>query len=319
MAVRSLVIAVLTYLRPVDLAAVLPLLIDQAKSVRSDELSVSVLVIDNDPESSARPVVDGCLTNLSSDDPEVRYVLESEPGISAGRNRALAESIQHDALVFIDDDERPSKRWLEFLLAAQAEYRASVVQGPVFSEFEVEPDSWIRAGDFFRRRRLATGTMLDVAVTNNLLLDLNTVRRIGLSFDPTLGTTGGEDTLFTRLLHRGGARMVWCAEAFVIDVVPATRSTRRWVVQRAISMGNAAALVDTRLETGPVKRLLRRLALVGRGLIRVLAGGAQTLAGAALRNERQNARGTRTLLRGVGMCLGACGFEYHEYGRKKES
>ena len=59
----------------------------------------------------------------------------------------------------------------------------------------------------------ATGTRLEVAATNNLLLDLRAVRAAGLRFDVDLGTQGGEDTLFTRQLVASGGLLTWCAEA----------------------------------------------------------------------------------------------------------
>ena len=311
---QRLVIAVLTYLRPADLGEIVPLLLSQASRARTDDLEVSVLVVDNDPGASAMPIVEQMQDEVSGP-VELRYVHEPVPGISAGRNRALRESRQDDLLVFIDDDERPSPDWLRLLVATRAAYGADLVQGPVISEFQVAPDGWIQSGGFFRRRRMATGSALDVAVTNNLLLDLRTVRALDLSFDPTLGITGGEDTLFTRQLHRSGAVMVWCDEAHVIDVVPASRSTRAWVRQRALSMGNASALVALRLAGTPTGRLRSRLSLAIRGLARMAIGGARLSAGALARNERQHARGTRTFLRGAGMALGAVGYAHHEYAR----
>ena len=79
---------------------------------------------------------------------------------------------------------------------------AAAVVGPVQSEFTGELDPWIAAGAFFQRRRLATGTPVEVAATNNLLLDLETVRRLDLRFDPRFGVSGAEDTYFTRTLSR---------------------------------------------------------------------------------------------------------------------
>ncbi|WP_407939702.1 glycosyltransferase [Microlunatus soli] len=290
------------------------MLLTQARSVHADQFEVEILVVDNDPAGSALPVVEA-IRSEHPDEIPLRYEQESTPGISAARNRALAASIGFDLLVFIDDDERPTDRWLQLLVACRQEYGSDVVQGPVVSEFETDPDEWITAGGFFRRRRMPTGTALDVAVTNNLLLDLRVVRSLGLEFDPDLGTTGGEDTLFTRTLHRAGVPMVWCDEAIVLDVVPTSRSTRRWVRQRAISTGNSAALVTLKLAAGAPDRVVARATLAGRGLSRLAAGGARAVAGKIVRSVEHEARGTRTLLRGFGMSLGACGFAYHEYGR----
>ncbi len=83
----------------------------------------------------------------------------------------------------------------------------------MISEYAAEPDPWIKAGRFFDRRRLPSGTQIEVAATNNLLLDLRQVRAFGLRFDEALGLSGGSDTLFTRELHGRGGVLVWCGRS----------------------------------------------------------------------------------------------------------
>ncbi|WP_286346790.1 glycosyltransferase family 2 protein [Frondihabitans sucicola] len=307
-----LTIAVLTFRRPDDLAVVLPALIDQARQV-ADLVSARVLVVDNDPQASARAAVEA--VGDSVDDVAVVYVSETTPGIAAGRNRALDESSGADFLVFIDDDERPSASWLRELVRLQGERGAEAVVGPVVSEFAATPDPWITAGDFFVRRRLATGTAVEVAATNNLLLDLAFVRRHGLAFDRDLGAFGGEDTLFTRQIVARGGAILWCAEAQVTDVVPLKRLTRRWVTQRAFSSGNGWSLTSLLLTRAPAGRVRLRLTLTAQGAVRVAGGIARVARGVVTRSLRDRAKGVRTIARGAGMVSGAWGYAYQEYRR----
>lgn len=322
---RLLTIAVLTFRRPRDLDAVLPLLVQQARGVRALGVEARVLVVDNDAGGSGWERVETAA--LAAAEPgdaagpvTVNYVVEATPGIASARNRALAESVESDLLVFIDDDERPSEPWLAALLALQAETGAAAVVGPVRSEYEVEPEPFIVEGRFFVRRRLATGTPVDVAATNNLLLDLVAVRRQGLAFDVALGQLGGEDTLFTRSLVAGGGTILWCAEAVVTDVVPAHRVTRRWVVQRAYSSGNGWSLTSVMLSARGASRVATRLRLSAKGGVRVAGGLGRYAVGTVTRplGRRalgQRARGIRTMARGAGMVAGAWGAGYREYGR----
>jgi succinoglycan biosynthesis protein ExoM len=315
-ALPRLTVAVLTYQRPDDLAAVLPMLVGQAGGVR-DLVDARVLVVDNDPSASARAQVEALAAEVETATTAVpvRYVVESTPGIASARNRALDESVDSDLLVFIDDDERPSEEWLRSLLALWAGTGAAAVVGPVRSEYEVDPEPFIVEGRFFVRRRLPTGTAVEVAATNNLLLDLVEVRRQGLSFDVALGQLGGEDTLFTRSLVAGGGAILWCAEAVVTDVVPAHRVTRGWVVRRAYSSGNGWSLTSVMLSAGGPARLATRLRLTARGGVRVAGGTARLLLGTVVRSLGQRARGVRTIARGAGMVAGAWGAGYREYGR----
>ena len=316
--IESVVVAVLTYRRADELSALLPILVQQASSVSTQHRSVGIIVVDNDPVASARAIVSSAASTAALRGIEIRYRHEPEPGISSARNCALDAAAADDVLVFIDDDERPTSKWLPELLSVRDQYAAEVVQGPVVSEFEQPLDPWIVAGGFFRRRRMPTGTVLDVAVTNNLLLELAPIRRLGLRFDLELGTTGGEDTLFTRSLYRAGVRMIWSAEAVVVDIVPEHRATRRWVTQRAISTGNATALVTLKL-SDERQRVVSRLALISRACARLVGGGLKILVGKVRKSDPLVAQGARTGARGLGMALGALGYGYHEYARDGQS
>jgi len=304
----SVVVAVLTYRRPEDLAAVLPLVAEQAGAC---EPPARVLVVDNDAAASARALVEG--SGLD----RVSYVCEPQPGIAAARNRALREAAGDDLLVFLDDDERPGPGWLQHLLDTREATGSAGVVGPVFSSFATPPDPWIAAGRFFDRRRLPTGTVLDVAATNNLLLDLRQVRAAGTTFDERFGLSGGSDTLFTRQLVDAGLRLVWCDEAVVTDVVPASRATRSWVLRRALRSGNGWVRVALVLAPTAGARARVRVALTARGAVRAAGGAARLVLGALVGRTDLRARGMRTAARGAGMLLGACGWTYVEYRRPR--
>jgi succinoglycan biosynthesis protein ExoM len=303
-------VAVPTYRRPEILRALLPLLLDQVLDVTSTPGSryrADVLVVDNDPERSAAAVVDGFRG--------VRYVAEPTPGIAAVRNRALHEGAGSGVLAFIDDDERPADGWLRQLLETWAATGAAAVAGRVLTEYDGELDPWIRAGDFFFRRTMPTGTEVDVAACGNLLLDLDQVRGYGVRFEPGLGLGGGEDNLFSRQLVRAGGRMLWCDESAVVDHVPAERMTRAWVRFRARSHGNVTVTVDLWLASGPGARLRVRAGAAVRGALCVGGGAARWGWGLLSRSLRHQGRGARYFFRGLGMIGGACGLVDEEYSR----
>lgn len=304
------VVAVLTYRRPDDLAELVPLLREQVG--RADR-EASVLVVDNDPDGGARATV--------PDQPWVRYVHETEPGIAAARNRALDEARAQgaDLLVFLDDDERPCERWLPLLLERYDVDRPFAVVGPVVSQFTAPLEPWVEAGRFFDRRRLPTGTHVDLAATNNLLLDLHQVDALGLRFDARYGITGGSDSLFTRAAAQRGARMVWCDEAVVTDVVPTDRLTRRWVLRRAFRAGNTWTRTSLDLAPTSAARLAGAARMAALGAGRTVAGGARWAVGVVTRSLPHQARGARTAARGAGVLAGLAGARYAEYRRAPAS
>lgn len=306
---RPVVIGVLTYRRPDLLASLLPVLGKQLADMGTPPAGSTVLVVDNDPDASARGVCSGLAG--------VTYAHEPTPGIAAARQRAIEASPSDALLVFIDDDETPAAAWLLHLVSTWLHHgRPAGVAGRVVPAYQADPDPWIVAGGFFVRRSLPTGTRVQAAGAGNLLLDLAQVAELGLSFDATLGLRGGEDTLFTRqLTHRGGI-LLWCEEAQASDIVPEDRANRRWVLQRAFSHAGAAARVDLSLASTPAAHALTRLRLVAGGVARVPLAGALYLRGVVRGSERDRARAPWLLARGTGLAAGGIGYSLQEYRRK---
>lgn len=305
------VVAAPTFHRPDRLRVLLPQLVAQAESTRASFLTdppdgrtnplIRIVIVDNSPEGDARELVEGCGL------PGVEYAHQPTPGIAAARNMTLDVAREADVLVCLDDDERPHDRWLELMLRTWIKYRPAAVAGRVLAEFDPDlaVDPWLVAGDFFTRRSLPTGTVVDGAAAGNLLLHMPTITGLGLRFNEDTGLTGGEDTEFTRALVAAGGTIVFCDEAAIVDLVPAARANRRWVLMRALSQGNIAA----RLRRVPQPAL----GVLGAG--RMAAGGAQFAYGLVARSLRSQARGARLAARGVGFLLAGFGVRYDEYAR----
>ena len=283
---------------------------------------VEVLVIDNDAQGTGREAAlaaaadAGVPVRSSAEAPEepggvgLRYVVEERPGVAAVRNRALDETGGRDLLVFIDDDEEPEPGWLAALVGLWASTGCQAVAGPVIPVYEVEPEAWVRQGEFFVRRTWPTGTVRPVAASNCLLLDLGFVRRAGLRFDEAFGATGGEDTLFTRRLSAAGGVIRWCAEARVRDHVPASRLTRPWILRRQRSHAATSVRVELALAGGGAQPAIRAKAAAG-GLVRIVVGGLRTAGGTLISSPQHAAKGARLLARGRGILAASVGGGVH--------
>ncbi len=91
-----------------------------------------ILVVDNDPDKSARDVVTKFVREGYPFD--LLYEVEDQRGISFARNRVLRTAKKRIAsfIAFIDDDEYPDHHWINNLLNVILECNADVVAGPVF-------------------------------------------------------------------------------------------------------------------------------------------------------------------------------------------
>ena len=335
-----LTIAMLTYRRNDYLAQVIPELLAQADDVCDAQTTASVLIVDNDPQAGARAVVEAARAALGGEQPEAAeasgvadsdavamsrlvYVHEPEPGIVAGRNRALSQAHGSDALVFIDDDEIPSPGWLKALVSTWRAQGCAAVTGPTPPTFEVDPSAWVTASGAFDSWEAADGAQVRSADTGNLLLDLAVVEGLGLRFDPRYGLTGGEDSLFTRQLTRAGGVIRFAAGAVVTKRVPAARARRTWVLERSLRSGSSWARV--RIDTaapdggasGRLARLRLRLGYGAKGLAKAGIDGARAGVARICGDVPAQARYEVSSRGGLGMVVGALGVHVREYGRPR--
>ena len=344
-----LTIAMLTYRRNNYLAQVIPELLAQADDVCDAQTTASVLIVDNDPQAGARAVVEAARAALAGEQPQTAeppeqavlsepsgsadsdkatlrlvYVHEPEPGIVAGRNRALSQAHGSDALIFIDDDEIPSPGWLKALVSTWRAQGCAAVTGPTPPTFEVDPSAWVVASGAFDSWEAADGAQVRSADTGNLLLDLAVVEDLGLRFDPRYGLTGGEDSLFTRQLTRAGGVIRFAAGAVVTKRVPAARARRTWVLERSLRSGSSWARV--RIDTagpadggasGRLARLRLRLGYGAKGLAKAGIDGARAGVARIRGDVPAQARYEVSSRGGLGMVVGALGVQVREYGRPR--
>ncbi|MCU1614812.1 MAG: hypothetical protein JWO98_2352 [Frankiales bacterium] len=304
------VVAVLTYRRAHLLPPLLRELVVQAGTVTP---AADVVVVDNDPRGSAAVVV------AEWSGRGVRYVHEPRPGISAARNRALAEAAGGDLIVFIDDDELPSPDWLAQLTGAWRRWGCAAVVGPVTARLLGSVDSWVLGSGMFDRMRHPTGRRMHGAGAGNLLLDLRRVRALGLSFDERFGLTGGEDSLFTRQLIRAGEEVRWCDEAEAIELIPAERLTRSWVLARSFRTGSAYSSVALHLTAGVAARAGLRMVFATKAAGRIALGAVQWLAAAAHGDAAGRGRARCALAGYAGLAVGAFGYVHEEYARTPQA
>ena len=136
----SVTIAVATYKRPILLEKLL-ISLKALVFVKNPNSDITIAIIDNDPEFSAREIVE----RHAADSPyPMEYFTEKLPGVTHVRNQALRLAADKDFLAFIDDDEMATPDWLDALLTTQSTTGATAVFGPVHPIYGQSPAPWIR-------------------------------------------------------------------------------------------------------------------------------------------------------------------------------
>lgn len=302
-------VCVATFRRPAQLAGLLESL-GRLAFDRCRTPDVLVIVVDNDPGGSALGIVERARPTLHW---PVAYAIEAVRGISHARNRAVSLALARgaDFVAFVDDDEVVAERWLDELLAVQARYAAEIVAGPVLPRYAPGTPRWVERGRFFEHPRHETGTVLDFAATNNVLIAARLLRSPGGAFDERFSLTGGEDTHFFMRARRSGARMVWADRAVVEDAVPRQRATARWLFQRHFREGNSIVWCERAVRSDRAWVPIRIAKAVGR-----IGQGVVLLPLFALRGRAGVVDAVCRVLRGAGALSALWGVRYEEYGPK---
>ncbi|WP_424931109.1 glycosyltransferase family 2 protein [Amaricoccus macauensis] len=266
-------------------------------------VDLRLIVVDNDPSAPATETL-GDVATLSRW--PLFYAQEPVPGVVAARN-ALLEHVPADVefVAFLDDDEVVTPGWLVAMLETQARTGATAVQGPVRPEFEVAPPDWLVKTGLFELGPFKEGEPLHFAATNNVLVSKRFLDEHDLKFDVRFNRTGGEDEeLFTRLQAFGG-RICASSEAVVIDQIPRTRMTMRWLMRRSHRMGNTLGRIAILHNSRKAERLAK-------GFASSLVGLAQ-LGTTGLVMTRHRVAGAIELARGTGMLTAFLGVSFAEY------
>jgi glucosyl-dolichyl phosphate glucuronosyltransferase len=230
-------------------AVLLGRLLDSIREAdQPDDLSVRVIVIDNNSSDNTRAVVESC-PPLFGERPV--YLFEAQVGQSAARNRGL-QIVSGDLVGFLDDDEQVDRRWFSTVRETFENANIDFISGPYKPAWSVEPPAWlpkaypavigwIDAGD----QVLMYGRNYDgIMMGGNTVVRRTFVDAVG-SFNTALGRIGhqltaGEDADYHHRLVAAGARGYYIPQLIIHHYIPGERVTkryhRRWCFYRGISL-----------------------------------------------------------------------------------
>jgi succinoglycan biosynthesis protein ExoM len=129
-------------------------------------------------------------------------------------------------------------------------------------------------------------------------------------FDPRLGLTGGEDTLYFTQLAADGARLVWCAEAVAWEHIPEERQNWRYVLKRSFRGGQMVSLTPLLLRP---KRPALTILSMAIALVQIPALSIAVAAHSATRSQ-QKYESLVKLASATGRLLWAAPFRAVAYG-----
>ncbi len=236
-AMKPITVLIPTFRRPDSLARALKSVFAQDRV----DLIQDIAVIDNDPNASARGMVDA-MRSVSSI--PLLYVHALPPGVATARNAGLAAT-SAPFVAFLDDDEEAKPAWLGALFDVHQSYKADVTFGPVQGCAPSAP-AWKRfylEGFFSRVGPQSSGLIDKVYGCGNSLMTRATALKGPEPFDVAANHTGGEDDRLFSILKTEGARFAWAADAMVDEHAAAHRATLAYALARAVSYGQSPSQI----------------------------------------------------------------------------
>ena len=252
----KIVIAVCTYLRP----NMLERAINHIKDLRRiEDVIVEVLIVDNDKNQSAKPVV-GKFCAMDSFPYKIHYEVQEERGLSLVRNTALkaALKIGADYIACFDDDDSPDRNWLFSLWDFEKKKSAQtkkpiIVTGPAFSRFDKDYPKYITM-NFRSKTTKKTGQLRHTAATGNVLIPIDVVKR-GVLFDECYKFMGGEDGEFFQKAQTFGFEIYWCNEAIVYENITEEKANIKRILNRYFYNGFSNVFFELKKMDSPLYRL----------------------------------------------------------------
>ena len=214
--------------------------------------------------------------------------------------------VDSEFIAFIDDDEIPESDWLAELLRVQEYYKADVVTGPCLPRYVEPPPRWIEEGGFHETQRHPTGTLRHVAFTHNALVRTAVFHGMNHHFDEEIAHGGGSDGEFFKRVFAAGFQITWADNAIVREIIPASRSSVRWIMQRGFRVGTSSAWVELKHRSSTALRLLAHGAYC-------MVKGTLLALSLPINGRAVAVAGLRLFSYGLGRIAGSSGYLHQEY------
>jgi succinoglycan biosynthesis protein ExoM len=233
--VPEISICICTLRRPAELE----LLLRSLQRLDSATPSREVIIVDNDSERSAEPVVQQAIAQGLP----ILYDVEPIQSIALARTRTVRHA-RGEWIAFIDDDEEADPRWLLELWTFAQATNVDGVFGFVERRFEPTVSDWIRTAYPSQERITGASLYWWQTATNNALVRRSSILSLEELFNPVYSLTGGEDCdLFYRMAECGCA-YAGLSSAIVYETVTVERAKIRYLLRWWLGAGAMAAHIS---------------------------------------------------------------------------
>lgn len=224
-----------------------------------DSNAFEILVIDNGSSDNTREVVARFGTRFSN----IRYIIETKPGLHEGRHRGLLES-RGDILSYADDDIDALPSWLTAISNCFENPKIGLVGGKNIPDYESEPPEWLEKfwvttdqgkyntyyslldfGDDIKTIDPHYVFGCNFSVRKSIVLNARGFHPDGMP-QSMIRYRGDGETHVARHVEKSGYQTLYDPKASVRHCVPMSRMNMEYMTKRAFAEGITQSYIDTR-------------------------------------------------------------------------
>jgi succinoglycan biosynthesis protein ExoM len=265
-----------------------------------------VIVVDNNPEGSAKAIVDAFATRPW----HVRYLHCPVTSIPVSRNTAV-EAARFRDVVLIDDDQLLPPDLFRRLDESWRDQPAATAAGLFHRKLRFEPgvSIWARRGGVDAPLEYSHGSPVPPshAHTGGVVVRRAVFDRV--RFDPKWGLRGCDDNAFFKAVGHTGLGVVYLKDVEIIERIQAARSTFGALMAQGFQQGLCFAHVELQAAGRAGVALFLAKAFIAFGLYGL------ALPFSVLRRRLGAVRTLKMFVRQAGKIVGVFGFSYDYYSK----
>ena len=166
-------------------------------------------------------------------DDNIQLAFEPERGYANVRNKALSLVPEGANLIFIDDDESPSREWLCALIKMHLKYPKDIIVGPVYSS-QSQQNSSFRAQRSKEAAISADESIISQAGAGNMLIPHEVLDSGLVHFDKHFNLSGSEDTDLCFRLRKNGINIRFAVNAIILENEDVHRFDLKYIENRKL-------------------------------------------------------------------------------------
>lgn len=226
----------------------LPQVLESLRNQTLDKDKFEIVFVNNNSPGNTEEIARNFALNNS--DIKFSYHLETNQGLSFGRNRGIKEA-SGELITFIDDDAHLASDYLEKIVGYFEQYKeVAAIGSKIHLDYETIIPDWENKylnsllGFFDIGDEIKYFPKNDYPRGSNMSFRMSVFDQIGM-FNTDLGRKGGnlagseEKDIFKRIYLHENLKVLYVPDAMVYHCVPVERTTTEFIKKQALGTGKS--------------------------------------------------------------------------------